>query len=153
DAMTAPVQSIELSQEAATMEAAQGAFVRFGYSVLPVTEQGKLVGMLSRRDVDKALHHGLGGEPITRYVGKPSAMAEPSASVSELQRLLANQSVDRVPIVHEGRLVGIVTRTDLLEALHKLQPLAAEADTLERLGVLPPLVQRLLRQGGEVGDQ
>jgi len=42
---------------------------------------------------------------------------EPSASVVEAARLIARKRHNRLPVVEHGRLVGVVTRVDVLEAL------------------------------------
>ena len=42
---------------------------------------------------------------------------EPSASVEEAARLIARKRHNRLPVVEHGRLVGVVTRVDVLEAL------------------------------------
>ena len=42
---------------------------------------------------------------------------EPSASVDEAARLIAGKKHNRLPVVEHGRLVGVVTRVDVLEAL------------------------------------
>ena len=47
-------------------------------------------------------------EPIT---------IEPSATVEEAARLIARKRHNRLPVVEHGRLVGVVTRVDVLEAL------------------------------------
>lgn len=49
---------------------------------------------------------------MTSYV----VTADESTEVRELARVMLARNVDRVPILREGRLVGIVTRTDVLKA-------------------------------------
>jgi CBS domain-containing protein len=44
---------------------------------------------------------------------------EPGASVDEAARLIAHKKHNRLPVVDHGRLVGVVTRLDVLEALTK----------------------------------
>jgi CBS domain-containing protein len=46
------------------------------------------------------------------------------ASVEEAARLIATKRHNRLPVVEDGRLVGVVTRLDVLEALHGEQPAA-----------------------------
>ena len=42
---------------------------------------------------------------------------EPSATVAEAARLIAHRKHNRLPVVEHGRLVGVVTRLDVLEAM------------------------------------
>ena len=44
---------------------------------------------------------------------------EPSSSVEEAARVIARKKHNRLPVVEHGRLVGVVTRLDVLEALTK----------------------------------
>jgi CBS domain-containing protein len=42
---------------------------------------------------------------------------EPDAPVAEAARLIARRKHNRLPVVEHGRLVGVVTRVDVLDAL------------------------------------
>jgi len=154
--MSAPVQHIDVTDSLPTMEEARGLLVRYGHSALPVLREGALVGLLGRREVDKAVNHGLGHAPLTAFLAPAPETVSPDTALAELQRRFADEQVSRIPVVDEGRLVGIVTRTDLLEALYGQQPAPpaseVERDTLDRLAALPEFLQRLLREAGRVGD-
>ncbi len=110
--------------------------VRSGISALPVVDaDGLLVGMLSERELMRHMlrsaaylgsashHHGIeagqGGarrtvrEVMTRQV----LCVSPDQPVAEVAALMANKDVDRVPVVREGRLVGFLTRGDIVRKL------------------------------------
>lgn len=142
-----PVEEVAL----VTMEDAAALFARYSHTVLPVVRSGKLVGMLSRRDVDKAQQHLLNSSPVTEFAGRPVITVTPKTSVLELQRLFTHDQSARIPVIEENRVVGMVTRRDLLEALHQTS-LAPEPESVEGLRVLPRLLQELLRTAGRVGD-
>lgn len=87
---------------------------------LPVVQAGRLVGILSDRDL--LLHATLDGGEI-RVPRDPVAIAMTPApitcsketSVSRLVQIMVDQSIDSLPVVDdEGTLVGLVTSTDLL---------------------------------------
>jgi len=63
------------------------------------------------------------GEVMTR---KPVTV-DPSTSLETLVELMEKHRIKRVPVVEDGRLVGIVSRADLLAALAHLAPLAPDA--------------------------
>lgn len=108
-------------------------------SGVPVIDhQGALVGIVSESDVLAKLEHGKqeGGLPglLERLAGGGAAQkltahtaaevmtprvitAGPDASFRELLHLMAVHDVNRVPIVEDGRVVGIITRADLLKAM------------------------------------
>jgi acetoin utilization protein AcuB len=108
-----------------------------GYRRLPVVDRGRLVGIITDRDLRRAanspfvvreqwydnfiLDHIEVGSCMT-----PNPMTiEPNASIAEAARLMRNHKIGGLPVVAEGQLVGIVTETDLLDFL--IETLAAEA--------------------------
>ena len=103
---------------------------RYGHSGICVREDGRVVGIVARRDLDKALRHGLGHAPVKGVMTRNIAFAKASTTVDELRRIMVAGNAGRVPVVTEeaydravrensvkvGDLVGIVTRTDVLGA-------------------------------------
>lgn len=90
---------------------------------LPVVDGGKLVGMLSDRDLLRLGTPQPNGELtfVRRHVEdvmtvNPHACG-PETSVGEIARIMTEEKIDSVPIVADERLVGLVTSTDLLYLL------------------------------------
>ncbi len=116
DIMSRPVHS---THPEATMGEVGQAMLRYGHSGLPVLAAGQLVGIISRRDVDKSLRHGLEHAPVKGFMSTQVATIPSTASLDEIQRLLVGRDVGRLPVVDAGgQVLGIVTRTDVLRALH-----------------------------------
>jgi CBS domain-containing protein len=116
-----------------------------GISAVPVIEEnGALIGMVSEGDLIgraeaerdrrrewwlECLAEGTGLAPTflesIRTTHRParSVMVAPvttvdeEKSVEEIAQLLTNLGIKRVPVVREGRVVGIVSRADLVRAL------------------------------------
>jgi acetoin utilization protein AcuB len=87
-----------------------------GFRRLPVVEGDKLVGIITERD----LRSHAGYLEATRVNGAmtPAPMTVPShSSVQDAARLMLEHKVGGMPVVDNGRLVGIVTTSDLLRAL------------------------------------
>jgi hypothetical protein len=55
-------------------------------------------------------------------MSSPVVSVAPDADIGEIARLLANYRIKRVPVVHDGRVVGIVSRADLLRVLAEQSP-------------------------------
>ncbi|MCG3139925.1 MAG: CCA-adding enzyme [Anaerolineae bacterium] len=87
---------------------------RWGHEGFPVAKKKKLVGVLTRREIDRALHHKLQKLPVARFMLDPLSVT-PDDSVEHLQRVMTRHSLGQVPVVQDGTIVGIVTRTDLLK--------------------------------------
>ncbi len=89
----------------------------FGYEGYPVVEDGRVVGLLTRRAVDRALSHGL-HVPVQRVMEAGEVTISPDAPVDRLQQLMTDTGWGQIPVVDEaGKIIGIVTRTDLIKTL------------------------------------
>jgi len=82
----------------------------WGHSSLPVIEDGRLVGLVTRKDVDKAARHGLGHAPVTGFMARHPVTVTPDTDLPELERLLVRTGIGRLPVVEGEEVVGIVTR-------------------------------------------
>jgi tRNA nucleotidyltransferase (CCA-adding enzyme) len=103
---------------------------RYGHSGICVRQDGRVVGIVARRDLDKAIRHGLGHAPVKGVMTRNITFARPSTGIDELRRIMVEGNIGRVPVVDEeayaeavarGRprvedVTGIVTRTDVLAA-------------------------------------
>lgn len=113
--MSSPVKTI---LPTTSVKQAAGIMLRYGHTGLPVAEEGKLLGIISRRDVDKAMHHDLGHAPVKAYMSQDVKTIHGNASISEIENILIEYDIGRLPVLKNGELVGIVTRTDVLSNIH-----------------------------------
>lgn len=113
--MSSPVKTI--TQETVIEEAGR-VMLRYGHSGLPVVKGEKVVGVISRRDVEKALQHGLGHAPVKGFMTTNLLTVGQDVPVSVVQNLMIRHDIGRLPVLKEGKLVGIVSRTDVLRTLH-----------------------------------
>ncbi len=139
DVMSSPVRTVP---EHATVAEAQSQLLVHGHNGMPVVDaQGRVVGVVSRRDIDRALRHDLGASRVSGFMSRAVVSAPPTATIPELEALVLGHNVGRVPIVEDGRLVGIVTRADLIAARHRRD----DGDEAQRLlARLPPRAQAVV---------
>lgn len=81
--------------------------------------RGWLAGILRRRRIPAP-------RTARDLMTTPVIIAGPDATVRELARLMAAHDVNRIPIVEDGRVVGIVTRADILRTLARPDPAITE---------------------------
>ena len=113
--MSSPVRTVAPTT---LISDAQKYLLRYGHTALCVVDASNaLVGMLSRRDVEVAIRHGLGHVPVHICMGVPVKTAEPETPLAEIQSLMLTYDIGRIPIILDGSLVGIVTRSDVLRQL------------------------------------
>ena len=120
DLMSSPVRTIRPDT---TISQAQSILLRYGHSGLSVVEsQGELVGIISRRDIDIALHHGFSHAPVKGYMTTKVKTITPDTILPEIEALMVTYDIGRLPVLEKNHLVGIVTRTDVLRELHQAHP-------------------------------
>jgi CBS domain-containing protein len=123
---------LTVSVDAPLKEVAR-TLVRTGLGALPVVDEDqRVIGMVSEREVIRYLLH------VQAFTGPDARVASPPASgaktvrdvmtrqvlcvapeqpIAEVAALMSNKDVDRVPVVREGRLVGFLTRGDIVRKL------------------------------------
>ena len=98
-----------------TAEDAAAIMVKYGFEGFPVVDGGQIVGILSRREIDRAIRLNLGNMPISHYMTAGDIHVTPADSVARLQQAMTQFGVGQVPVVSDGQIVGVVTRTDLIK--------------------------------------
>ena len=117
DLMSSPVRTIPPDT---TIEEAHRILLRYGHSGLSVVDaSGDLVGIISRRDLDIALHHGFAHAPVKGYMSKNLKTISPDTTLPNIESLMVTHDIGRLPVLEDGKLIGIVTRTDVLRELHQ----------------------------------
>ena len=100
-----------------------------GYRRLPVVDRGRLVGIITDRDLRRAANSPFVVREqwydnfILDHIEVGSCMTpnpltiEPNAPIADAARLMRNHKIGGLPVVTDGQLVGIITETDLLDFL------------------------------------
>jgi tRNA nucleotidyltransferase (CCA-adding enzyme) len=119
DLMSAPIRTI---RPETTIAEAQRMLLRYGHSGLPIVDRSNsLIGIISRRDLDIALHHGFSHAPAKGYMTTQVRTVAPDTTLAQIEELMVTYDIGRLPVLADGKLVGIVTRTDVLRQLHHHQ--------------------------------
>lgn len=116
DLMSAPVKSID---DGTTIAEAHRLLLRYGHTGMPVINSSQtVVGIVSRRDIEKAMRHELGHAPVRGYMSRNVISVTPETSIEDVTRRIIQHDIGRVPVLEKGKLVGIITRTDVLSRIH-----------------------------------
>ncbi len=141
--MSRPARSVSSDE---TVSRAMVTCQRYVQSGILVVDEGRLVGAVSREDLDKAIAHGLSHAPVKGIMSSRVATVDAHAPVGEVQEALSGSADGRVAVLADGEVAGVVTRSDLLRALGErpeaeAEPHASLAHELSSLTELTPVFE------------
>ncbi len=113
---------------------AVGIFVERQISGAPVLDPtGNLLGMLSEKDCMRvalsAGYYGEWGGRVAEYMHAPVATIDADMPIVEVAQLFAEREYRRYPVLEDARLVGQISRSDVLRALQQLAGTTADLRT------------------------
>ena len=93
---------------------------RVDYTAVPVVNnEGDVSGYISLRDIMKGRKQGKMHTPVKAYMSKPVVSAGSMTTMREIERIFHKEKIGHLPIMDDGKLVGIVSRWDYLQ-FHRL---------------------------------
>lgn len=116
DIMTKPVICIQWDS---SIKDAEAMMTRYGINVLPILKDEKYVGLISREIVEKALFHGFGKGKSIEFATTDAITVSPDTPIRKVETLMIEQNQRFMPVVDNGRIIGAITRTDLLRTLYE----------------------------------
>jgi len=151
DLMSYGVRTVEPGEAIASV--AQ-QMLQTGHEGFPViNEAGRVIGLVTRNAVDRAHQHQLEAQPVRRVMQPGSVYVSPGDSAERVRALMIQTGWGQIPVVRDGRVVGVVTRTDMI----RLQPSTQTAER-QRIAHLMaeafsgPLLSLIRRIGGEAAE-
>jgi len=138
-----------------------------GIRHLPVVEAGQLVGIVTDRDIRQTspspatsleiheLHYLLERVKIREIMTRKVYTVTPETPIEEAARLMLEHKIGGLPVLQAGRLVGIITETDILRAFVEVIGIQQEQTRLElvledRPGAFLEVCQTIQEQGGDI---
>ena len=139
-----------------TVAAAAERMRRTGHEGYPVVAEGRVIGLLTRRAVDRALQFKMASVPVTQVMEAGSVTVSGRDSVAHLQRTMIESGWGQIPVVERDRIVGVVTRSDLITlwGTPPTEPRHREVAVLLEQSLLAPvlaLVRQVSQKAGEMG--
>lgn len=116
DVMTTPVVVI---QHNSMIRDAEDMMTRYGVNVLPVVKKDRYTGILSMEVVEKAIFHGLGKSKCLDFATTDAITTSPYVPISEVEASMIEQNQRFVPVLDGDRIIGAITRTDILRSLYE----------------------------------
>ncbi len=85
---------------------------------MPVTKNGELAGIVSQRDVAKAVERGDWEVPVAGFMSHHVEVIAPDQSLEEAMELMTEEDIGRLPVLRDGSIVGIISRSDVIDRLY-----------------------------------
>ncbi len=160
DIMTSPPLSV---LPTISIKGAEKTMVRFNINSLLIMDEGNLMGFITRQTVEKAIYHELEDAPVKDYMNTEVQIVTPDTPLEELEKIMLEKGQRMVPVEEEGKVVGVVTRGELLRALYqdlslKPHPLRSKEEPfVKNVKVLmkerlPREIWNLIQKAGEVAE-
>lgn len=114
DAMSSPVTTVEPTMPLPRVVEMMYETKHLGF---PVMERGSLVGIIALADIHKTSPIDREAMQVRDVMTRNPTTLPPSASLIDALKIITGMDVGRIPVVVDGELVGIVTRTDVLRVM------------------------------------
>jgi CBS domain-containing protein len=126
----------------ATVDDAVSRMLNHQVSGLPVIDdQRRLVGVVSEIDIiDLVYNADLDQSTVVDYMTHEVRCLEADASLDDAAKIFCTQTIRRIPIVQEGRLVGIVSRRDLIRFVRDIRKNDSASTSSDQNIVSQPVV-------------
>ncbi len=119
DLMSFPVFTVDIDT---SMEKVAAMLKEKGCTGLPVVEREKLAGVISRRDFTKIKRESQLKSPVKAFMSKNIITIAPGKSPVQAAKLMAKHDIGRLPVVENGHIIGIITRSDTMLYFYDLLP-------------------------------
>lgn len=116
DVMTHPVITVPAES---SISDAEDLMTKYGVNVLPIVRNGVFAGLISRETVEKALFHGFRKNRVTDFATSDALSADPDTPLRDVETMMIENNQRFMPVVREKKIIGAITRTDLLRVLYE----------------------------------
>jgi len=113
--MSAPVKTMPAG---ISLSEARELLTRYNCNAMPVMAGERMIGIISRKIVEKALYHDLGDSPVNDYMHTEFLRATIATPLHELLEYMVTGNRRFVPVFEREQLIGVVTRTDLMRHMY-----------------------------------
>jgi len=113
------IETVQTISPTDLIAAAKLKMMRSNVGGLPVVDDGKLVGIITHRDILLAGGEAVGLK-VEELMSKNLRTAEPDTSLLEIIKIMVDEGYQRIPVVQNGKLIGLVTQSSVIRAIAEL---------------------------------
>ncbi len=114
DIMSFPPKFIDSNK---SIKDANDIMSKFSINALAVLKNDEVVGIITRQTVQRALYHNLNNESVENFMNTEFEVVDGEETFSKIKDIVINKNQRLIPVLSNGKLVGIITRTNLLKLI------------------------------------
>jgi len=160
-------KDVKVTTELQTVNEVKRDMIRYNISQMLISDKGKIMGIVTRGDLDKAIYHGFGHSKVKGYISRNVIFVNEKTPVSDIKRIFLENNIGRVPVLRNNKVVGIVTRNEIIGSKLKEQmrmtPLCRpkrsfqvfnviSEDLTSKMKNMPKKIFNLLKKIGNIAD-
>ncbi len=138
DIMVSKVRTVDPS---ATVNDAAKLMNRYEIGCLISIKQGKAVGIITERDLlKKVVEQGMNPKKVKvhQIMSKRLIVGTPHMEIADAVRLMLQKKIKKLPIVEDGKIIGLITLTDIARTTRIEPQMVGVIKELRKTGWLPP---------------
>ena len=152
-------QNVVTVEEDTSMQEATKLLKQHGIRMLPVVREGRLVGVVTDRDLKRAspsdattldvheLNYLISKIKVKSIMTKAPVSVPPDLTVEETAEVLLKHKISGAPVVDNGRVVGTITQTDLFRVLIALTGVGKRGIQIASMQLVDGCAHEVLRGG------
>ncbi len=113
--MSTPVHTVD---HTTTLEQTDQDFINLNISGAPVLKRGEIVGIISKRDISDARRNERHHLPVSSCMTQGVKTTVPNTPLVRAMELMVAEDIGRLPVLNEGHIIGIVTRSDVMRVIY-----------------------------------
>jgi tRNA nucleotidyltransferase (CCA-adding enzyme) len=130
--MSSPAITIAPDQ---SCKVAASKMTRYNINTLIVIDQknNEYQGYISRQIIEKAMFHKLSHLPVKEYMDSEGSFVSSDADISQIEKIIIEEKHRILPVIDNGWIKGVITRTDLLNYLVEHNKTLSRSDSDQHL--------------------
>ncbi|MGE4546436.1 MAG: CBS domain-containing protein, partial [Desulfurella sp.] len=118
DIMSTPAKCVEKDN---TVAYCNEIMAKYGINSLVVLNKGELIGIVSRPTLQRAIYHNYADESVEKFMVTDFYTVSEDVPLSKIKTIIIDQKQRIIPVVRNEKVVGVLTRTNILNLINQTE--------------------------------